>query len=210
MLYKGIVARRCAFAATAALVLSVMTGAVSIHPSTAAADTTPTVADAPSARDDATAAQIARAHGHPVTVLASMTETSQVQALPNGSFQLTVSSQPARVRRGAGWVPADGSLSYQGGSFSPRAAAVPVRFSAGGNGPLAQVRAPSGQWLTESWPAGPLPAPVVHGNTARYPEVLPGVDLVLTATATGMSEVLMVKDAAAAPPTRDCQRSRSA
>ncbi|HEX4729343.1 MAG TPA: hypothetical protein VH298_16165, partial [Jatrophihabitans sp.] len=83
-------ARRCAFLATAALVLSVTTGVVSSHPTTAAADTTPAVADAASARDDATAARIAYAHGHPVTVLSSMSETSQVQALPNGSFQLTV------------------------------------------------------------------------------------------------------------------------
>ncbi len=223
MLRKRIVAQRCALLTAVVLaspVLSVATGLASGQPASAAvkaatvkaaavkaaavkaaavkAAAVKAVADAQSAPDESTAAGIARAHGHPVTVLDSLSETSRVQAMPNGSFQLTVSSQPVRVHRGHDWVPVDSNLSNQNGSLSPQAAVVPVRFSAGGSGPLAQVQSPSGQWLAETWPAGKLPAPTVRGSAATYPDVLPGVDLVLTATVTGMSEVLVVKDASAA------------
>ena len=85
------------------------------------------------------------------------------------------------------------------GVLQPAAGAVPVRFSAGGSiAPLAQVQAPSGEWLTETWKFGALPAPIVSGDTATYPEVMPDVDLQVSATATGMSEVLVIKSAEAA------------
>ncbi len=49
-----------------------------------------------------------------------------------------------------------------------------------------------------SWPFGPLPAPSLSGATATYPGVLPGVNLLVSATPTGVSELLEVTSAAAA------------
>lgn len=158
-----------------------------------------TVVDAASAPDEGTASKIAEAFGHPVTADEDTTETEQVDALPDGSMQLTESSVPVRVQQNGAWVPVDTALgSAPDGSLVPLATAVPVQFSGGGTSVLAEIRAQSGQWLSESWQAGTLPTPTVAGNTATYAEVYPGVDLDVTATASGMSEVLVVKTAAAA------------
>jgi hypothetical protein len=149
----------------------------------------------------AAAAKQARVSGTPVTVDALTTGTTQVTANPDDGLTLTEHVFPVRVRRGWGWVPVSTALERNAdGSFSP--AAVPgdaVRFSGGGTGPLASVSA-DGTSVSLSWP-GSLPAPVVSGDTATFHAVLPGVDLVLTATsaqAGGFSEVLVVHDAAAA------------
>ncbi len=141
---------------------------------------------------------IAAAFGHAVTVDADTSETELVQALPDGGLELTQDEQPVRVRRDAGWVAADSTLESTAGGWQPVAAAVPVVFSAGGSLTLAKVQAPDGSWLSESWEDGLLPTPAVNGSSATYPDVYPGVDLQLSATATGMSQVLVVKDAAAA------------
>ncbi|MFJ6704944.1 MULTISPECIES: LamG-like jellyroll fold domain-containing protein [unclassified Streptomyces] len=51
--------------------------------------------------------------------------------------------------------------------------------------------------LAFSWPTM-LPRPVVSGDTATYPDVLPEVDLQLTADASGYSSILVVKTPKAA------------
>ncbi|MFJ8644734.1 DNRLRE domain-containing protein [Streptomyces sp. NPDC093546] len=54
-----------------------------------------------------------------------------------------------------------------------------------------------GHQITVGWP-GALPEPEVNGPNALYREVLDGVDLVLTARASGFNHVLVVRDAKAA------------
>lgn len=54
-----------------------------------------------------------------------------------------------------------------------------------------------GKSFTLRWPA-PLPEPVLSGDTAEYREVLPGVDLLASASVTGYSYVLEVKTPEAA------------
>jgi hypothetical protein len=148
----------------------------------------------------AAAARQARASGRAVMVSALTTASTAINAEPDGRLSLTSNALPVRVRRGKGWAPVDTGLRESGGVWQP--AAVPgdsVAFSAGGAGPLVTLRA-AGTSFSLSWP-GRLPAPVVSGSSATYQNVLPGVDLVLTATsaqAGGFTEVLVVHDRAAA------------
>ncbi|UFS59085.1 LamG domain-containing protein [Subtercola endophyticus] len=161
--------------------------------------------DGQRAADTATAAAIAEKYDHAVADDSQTSETAQVSAQPDGSFTLESTSLPVRVQQDGDWVPVDSSLNYGAdGMLTPAAAAAPVEFSEGGTNLMAKVEVQPGSWLTESWPYGNLPTPLVSDNDATYPNVLPGVDLRLSSTAAGMAEVLVVKTAqAAANPQLD-------
>lgn len=148
------------------------------------------------------AASRAESTGKPVPVASMTTATTMTTADPGGGFTVTENAVPVRVRHGSGWIPVSTALARgTGGRLVPRA--VPgdaVSFSAGGTGPMATITA-AGTSLSLMWPDGPLPAPEVSGSSATYRNVLPGVDLVLSATSDqsgGFSEVLVVHSAAAA------------
>ena len=137
--------------------------------------------------------------GKAVTVDGLTTETQQVQAQPNGRFLLTENTQPVRTQQHGTWIAVDTSLHRNtNGTYSPAATAYgTVTFSGGGSTPLASTTSGSTTY-TVSWP-GTLPTPTVSGSTATYPNVLPGVDLAVTATVDGgFSDVLIVHTAAAA------------
>ena len=149
----------------------------------------------------AAAEKQARASGQPVAIGGLTTATTTVSAEPNGQLSLAEYLLPVRVRHGSGWTPVSTTLRRNAnGSLS--AAAVPgdtVSFSGGGSGAMATLAA-DGTSLALRWP-GSLPTPVVSGSSATYRNVLPGVDLVLTATSDesgGFSQTLVVHDAAAA------------
>jgi hypothetical protein len=150
------------------------------------------------AAEQSAAARLAKACGTRVEVLSARTETTQVFANPDGSGVIEEYAYPQRVRRpDNSWSALDADLARNpDGSWSPRAAVIDVSFSDGGTGPLATARRAGGE-VAISWP-GTLPPPTVSGATATYPGVLPGVDLLVTAQPTGFSEVLVVKDRAAA------------
>ncbi|WP_173080812.1 LamG domain-containing protein [Phytohabitans rumicis] len=148
------------------------------------------------AASESDAVAVARRCDRAVEVSSLASETVKVVANPDGRLVLEQYVVPVRVRRGPEWVKVDTDLTVHDGRPVPKAAAVDVRFSRGGTDPLATVMAAGGS-VSMSW-AGPLPAPVINGDTAVYPEVLPGVDLRVRATATGFTQVLVVKNAAAA------------
>jgi hypothetical protein len=158
-----------------------------------------TVVDAQTAPDESAATAIAVKYGHSVVVSSDTTETAQVTALADGTFQLTESTVPVRAQLDGHWVTVDTSLQADSsGMLAPRASASNVEFSNGGAGPMARVQSDDGSWLSETWPGGSLPTPTVTGSTATYAGVYPGVDLALTADPGGMSSVLVVHSAAAA------------
>ncbi|WP_146116763.1 hypothetical protein [Microbacterium sp. MYb64] len=131
-----------------------------------------------------TASALSRAasKGAPVVVDDLTTPTSVTRAMPDGSMQLEQSTVPVRVPRDGGWVDVDTELERDGDWFSPTASVAGVRFSSGGSDVIAQTQTTSGEWVSERWTQGTLPTPTVEGDTATYAEVLPDVDLKLTAT----------------------------
>jgi hypothetical protein len=157
----------------------------------------------PAADTEVAAQRLAEICGKPVEVLAEADEATKVVALPNGDFSMESYLEPQRVRRGNRWIALDTNLERGAdGRFRPKAAAD-VSFSAGGAGPLATYRE-GGADFTLTWPAA-LPAGVVSADAVTYPEVYPGVDLVVRAVPGGFSHVLVVKtaEAAANPGVRE-------
>ncbi|MDI2131609.1 LamG-like jellyroll fold domain-containing protein [Yinghuangia seranimata] len=146
---------------------------------------------------EASASAEARRTGKPVAVEPTTTETKQVVANPDGTFTLHSYVRPVRVKKDGRWAPVDSTLRANAdGTLSPVASTVDIAFSGGGEAPLVTLRH-DGRSVALSWP-NPLPAPRVSGSSALYPDVLPGVDLQVTADSDSYSEVLVVHDAAAA------------
>ncbi|MGI5146328.1 carboxypeptidase regulatory-like domain-containing protein [Plantactinospora sp. CA-294935] len=133
-------------------------------------------------------------------ILSERTEYSQTFLNVDGSRTLEQGIEPVRVRKGSSWVPVDTTLKSSAEGLVPKASVLPVVFSAGGGGPFARLR-DGDRELAVSWPAS-LPAPVVQGSTAVYRNVLPDVDLQVTAHALGFSEVLVVRSREAAASSR--------
>ncbi|WP_203996132.1 LamG domain-containing protein [Virgisporangium aurantiacum] len=150
------------------------------------------------AADSGTALVAARRQGTNVTVTGMTDETRLVQAMPDGNLSAELTMRPVRAKRGDRWVPVDTTLVRRAdGSVAPRSATVDVAFSGGGDRqPLVAVGVPTGAFAL-TWP-GSLPAPRLSGSAATYPDVLPGVDLVLRAEPDGYVKQFVVKDAAAA------------
>ncbi|MFB9622696.1 LamG-like jellyroll fold domain-containing protein [Nonomuraea helvata] len=132
-----------------------------------------------------------------VEVWSLRTENRQVFANPDGTFTSQTSALPERIRRGAGWADVDPSLLFAAdGSVRTVATPLELTFSGGGAAPLAAI-GEDGRSVAMTWP-GSLPKPSLEGDTATYAEVLPGVDLKVTASVLGFSEVLVVKSRQAA------------
>lgn len=135
----------------------------------------------------------------PGEVLSRRTVSSRTRVNADSSLSTEVFAEPQWVRQDGRWVDVDPSLVVQGdGSLVPRATVVPMWFGGAGQREVLRLGGP-GRSLSWSW-VGKLPAPVVVGDVATYPEVMPGVDLRVQASARGVSEVLVVK-------TREAGRS---
>ncbi|MFC3983046.1 LamG domain-containing protein [Streptosporangium jomthongense] len=182
-------------------------GMVSATGTPAAAQSPPTAAPdcAESVPRTDAAIKMSRACKTRVEVESERTPTTQVFVNPDGSSTVEQYAHPRRVRQADGtWTKPDPTLAPgTDGLLRPRASTVDVRLSGGGTGPL--VRAVQGKAeLALSWPSS-LPQPTVSDARATYPDVLDGVDLVVTALDTGFSFVLVVKtrEAAKNPALRE-------
>jgi hypothetical protein len=164
-----------------------------------ATPTTSAVTGPPRARPVAQASAAAAVNGRPVEIVSARTDSTQTFAEPGGGFQTVESLVPNRVQRHDGsWVPIDTTLSRRSdGSIAPVAITTGVTLSGGGAGPMYTL-SQNGTSMSTYWPGRALPNPTLSGATATYADVLPGVDLLLSATASGISELLEVTNAAAA------------
>jgi hypothetical protein len=152
---------------------------------------------ASSVQSQVEAMRLASATGNPVEITDKTTEYTRTFATPEGTLSTEVSNTPVRVKRDDQWLATDPTLEFRpDGSVAPKVALSDMKFSAGGNGPLAHFVAEVGALdLTSPWQ---LPTPTLSGSKATYASVLPDVDLVVDATLEGFSYNLVVKTRAAA------------
>ncbi|HWL35072.1 MAG TPA: LamG-like jellyroll fold domain-containing protein [Frankiaceae bacterium] len=154
-------------------------------------------APAPQELDEATAASLARQRGTRVEVDAKRTERDTLWANPDGTFTLDLSSVAVRSREDGVWTPVDTTLARRAdGTVTPSSVPGDVELSGGGATPMLSIGRDRGR-LDLTWPAS-LPVPSLDGPVATYRDVLPGVDLVLTVSPEAVSQVLVVRDRAAA------------
>ncbi|WP_311203382.1 LamG domain-containing protein, partial [Streptomyces gossypii] len=139
--------------------------------------------------------------GEAVEVTSRRGESSELFATPDGKLEGREYLRPIRARVDGDWQRVDTDLAAsEGGMVAPKVATIGLEFSGGGDAPLVRMER-TGRELEVRWPKGELPTPQLTGDTAVYPEVLPGVDLRLSAQVDGFSQLLVVKSAQAAAST---------
>ncbi|MFF0964760.1 DNRLRE domain-containing protein [Streptomyces sp. NPDC003703] len=178
-------------------------------------------------RDESAARAEARRTRKQVLVETATTATSQTWARPDGQLRTVITATPTRAKTATGaWAPIDNRLrrvpdAPRNLGVQPVNAAHPIRFSSGTKDAHADrsfTRRPlvdsvdspkahdtllaevdiDGDTVAYTWP-GALPEPVLDGPRALYPEVLPGVDLLLVAREEGgFAQLLIVKNEEAA------------
>jgi hypothetical protein len=129
--------------------------------------------------------------------LSQRSETGQVFANPDGTWTSEEAPGPVRVQDDAGaWHDTDLTLVERDGALEPRYSAAGVRISDGGDRVFAQA-SEDGKDLAWRWPTV-LPQPQIDGPTATYVDAVTGGDLVVTATATGFSHSIVLRERPAA------------
>ncbi|MGW7169767.1 LamG domain-containing protein [Streptomyces sp. NPDC054884] len=186
---------------SAAVVLGVLTptGTAAAAPDRTPAKAASGTRDAGAGTASTETEALARAEssGAPVEVTSLRGESTEVFATPDGNLEAREYLRPVRARVGGEWKPVDTALARTGdGTVAPGVTTIGLEFSGGGSAPMVRMTK-AGRELELSLP-WKLPAPRLEGDTATYPEVLPGVDLRLTAKADGFTQLLVVKSAKAA------------
>jgi YD repeat-containing protein len=136
--------------------------------------------------------------GRRVEAAAERTESTSTYANPDGSYTTEVHAAPVRVERGGQWRPVDLTLERTAeGVVRPKnhPRDLVLAGTAGGHDIAVVRRGTAGaalQWF------GALPSPRIAGRDATYPDVRPGIDLVVRATRTGFEQFLVVRERPAA------------
>ncbi|WP_155271493.1 LamG domain-containing protein [Salinispora tropica] len=182
---------------TGALALAVVAsfGGVVLSVSSASASASVTCVDEIASAEAALAT--AEACDSQVEVSSMKSATLVAYANPDKTMTAVMSPAPVRTLKGSEWVDIDTSLKRgDDGVVSPVATTQDLTLSGGGSGPLLTLGEP-GRRISLTWSAG-LPAPVLNGDLATYPEVLPGVDLQVRVGDSWYQQLFVVKSAQAA------------
>jgi len=135
----------------------------------------------------------ARASGKRVEDESQRTEFTRVYANPDGTWTNETASGPESVRDETGvWQDIDTTLVERDGVLVPRAVGTNLELSEGGDRVFASMSR-EGHDLGWRWDA-PLPEPVIDGSTATYPDVVEGGDLVVTATPSGFTHSVVLRE----------------
>ncbi|WP_405649147.1 FG-GAP-like repeat-containing protein [Streptomyces sp. NBC_00019] len=182
------------------------------------------------ALNEADAVTSAARTGKRAEATALRTAYATTWAEPDGSLHRRIHTSPIRAKVDGTWKPIDTTLARSKDGWSPKATNTQMVFSPGTHGtssgrtsraqmsrvqltttaddatagsPLVTLST-SGHDMVLTWP-GAIPEPIIDGSRALYPEIIPGVDLVLVADDGGFAQLLVVKNRAAADDPRLAQ-----
>ncbi|MFF9015664.1 DNRLRE domain-containing protein [Streptomyces sp. NPDC014870] len=151
----------------------------------------------------------AQAYDRRIEVLDRRTETSTTWANPDSTLTSTVSGGPVRMLKDGVWTDVDATLRRQAdGTVEAEAHPGELKLAGPGGARARSARAAAeapasaardlitlgtgDQSIGVQWKGG-LPAPVLDGPKATYPDAVPGADLVVDATRTGFEQFLSLK-----------------
>ncbi|MEV8638853.1 DNRLRE domain-containing protein [Streptosporangium sp. NPDC051023] len=130
-------------------------------------------------------------------------ESTTYYANPDGkTLRMEQYLEPIRVKNagGDGFTPVDTTLVEADGVIRPKASQGGLTLSAGGN--TEAIKSKSGDIAARIDAPRTLPKPTLNGSTATYSSAYgKGVDLVVTATATGFRQQIVIRQRPAGPVT---------
>ncbi|MEV0272770.1 LamG-like jellyroll fold domain-containing protein [Hamadaea sp. NPDC050747] len=138
--------------------------------------------------------------GKPVEILSLTTATTRIWAEPSGRASADINAVPVRLERDGKWLDFDMTLERNAdGTIRPKVHPKDLVLAgpaAEGEHDLATISV-NGQRLGLGW-QGRIPEPRLDGDTATYPEILPGVDLTVQARSGGFEQFFVIKNVEAA------------
>ncbi|MFI9435068.1 MULTISPECIES: DNRLRE domain-containing protein [Streptosporangium] len=145
----------------------------------------------------------ARTTGKRVEIPSKQTESTTVFANPDGkTLRMEMHAQPIRVKKakGEGFTPIDTTLVEADGVIKPKTVKGGLTLSAGQDTVL--LKSTTKRGTAEIAAPGDLPKPKLKGSTATYRSAYgEGVDLVVTATATGFRQKIVIRERPSGPVT---------
>ncbi|MFC5815146.1 LamG-like jellyroll fold domain-containing protein [Nonomuraea harbinensis] len=128
-------------------------------------------------------------------------ENATYYANPDGkTLRMEQHLQPIRVKnaKGDGFTPIDTTLVEVDGVIKPKAVKGELTLSAGDDAFVLKSKGSKGSATIGS--PGKLPKPTIDGSTATYPSLYGnGIDLVVTATATGFKQEIVLRERVTGP-----------
>ncbi len=128
-------------------------------------------------------------------------EKATYYASPDGkTVRMEQHLHPIRVKnaKGDGFTPIDTTLAEIDGVIKPKAVKGELTLSAGDDAFVLKSKGSKGSATIGS--PGELPKPTLKGSTATYPSLYgKGIDLVVTATATGFKQEIVLRERVTGP-----------